>query len=249
MLVGMSLPPISSGSTCCFTVWFFIHQAWKYGHETLDTEIVIRVVFAHGVPTNGSHLTTVAPRVLLLCVRWKRSSTTWSSYFLSHYCWWFRNPKQPLFGCIKPCKYWDKLPTSTGACRISEPSTVYIYICTACFIHSKWWSQDFSSPSTVEFLTRLGVNSRMFGVSLSNPTLESTGFKGSLVSRLDVYNKITWKFPEKWWDNSLPFQNHPHFAGASHVICEGFWSFAVGFLGRWGNCMVFATWLRDVSGF
>ena len=20
------------------------------------------------------------------------------------YCWWFRNPKQPPFGCIKPCK-------------------------------------------------------------------------------------------------------------------------------------------------
>ena len=23
------------------------------------------------------------------------------------YCWWFRNPKQPLFGCIKPYEYWD----------------------------------------------------------------------------------------------------------------------------------------------
>ena len=27
-------------------------------------------------------------------------------------------------GYIKLCKEWDKLPTSTGACRISEPSTV-----------------------------------------------------------------------------------------------------------------------------
>ena len=27
------------------------------------------------------------------------------------YCWWFRNPA--TLGCIKPCKYWDKLPTST----------------------------------------------------------------------------------------------------------------------------------------
>ena len=31
------------------------------------------------------------------------------------YCWCFRNPQQPPFGCIKPCKWWDKLPTSTVA--------------------------------------------------------------------------------------------------------------------------------------
>ena len=29
--------------------------------------------------------------------------------------------------CIKPCKSWDKLPTSTGECRISEPSTGLIW--------------------------------------------------------------------------------------------------------------------------
>ena len=23
------------------------------------------------------------------------------------YCWWFRNPKQPPFGCIKHCKSWE----------------------------------------------------------------------------------------------------------------------------------------------
>ncbi len=28
-------------------------------------------------------------------------------------------------GCIKPCKQWDRLPTSTGDRRISEPSTVF----------------------------------------------------------------------------------------------------------------------------
>ena len=27
-------------------------------------------------------------------------------------------------GCIKPYKQWDKLPTSTGERRISEPSTL-----------------------------------------------------------------------------------------------------------------------------
>ena len=32
-------------------------------------------------------------------------------------------PKANHLGCIKLCKSWDKLPTSTGACRISAPST------------------------------------------------------------------------------------------------------------------------------
>ena len=48
--------------------------------------------------------------------------------FASWYCWWFRNPKQPPVGCIKPYEYWDMrisiYTTSTGECRISEPSTV-----------------------------------------------------------------------------------------------------------------------------
>ena len=37
-----------------------------------------------------------------------------------------RNLKQPPVGCIVPCKWWDKLlvSTSTGECRLSEPSTV-----------------------------------------------------------------------------------------------------------------------------
>ena len=35
-----------------------------------------------------------------------------------------RNPKQPPGMFLKPCKWWDELPTSTGKRRISEPSTV-----------------------------------------------------------------------------------------------------------------------------
>ena len=31
-------------------------------------------------------------------------------------------------GCTKPCKYWDKLPTSTGERRISEASTVPFFV-------------------------------------------------------------------------------------------------------------------------
>ena len=34
------------------------------------------------------------------------------------YCWWFRNPKQPAFGCIKPRKLWD-------------------------MYHINWWTPDF----------------------------------------------------------------------------------------------------------
>ena len=43
------------------------------------------------------------------------------------YGWWFRNPVDNHLGFIKPCKFWDKLPTSTGDLRISEPSTVTCY--------------------------------------------------------------------------------------------------------------------------
>ena len=40
------------------------------------------------------------------------------------YCWWFRNPQQPPGMVLKPCKWWDKLPTSTVAGFL--PSTVWI---------------------------------------------------------------------------------------------------------------------------
>ena len=40
-----------------------------------------------------------------------------------------RNPKQPPFGCIKPCKEWNKLPTSTGAGFL--PSTVCLLVSVA----------------------------------------------------------------------------------------------------------------------
>ena len=45
------------------------------------------------------------------------------------YCWWFRNPKQPLFGCIKACKWWDKLPTSTVR-RISSINSMSYLLST-----------------------------------------------------------------------------------------------------------------------
>ena len=38
-------------------------------------------------------------------------------------------------GCIKPCKWWDKLPTSTGDCQISEPSTVLLGSILLCITH------------------------------------------------------------------------------------------------------------------
>ena len=40
-----------------------------------------------------------------------------------------RNPKQPRFGCVKLCEYWDKLPyQSTGAGFL--PSTVFLPLVT-----------------------------------------------------------------------------------------------------------------------
>ena len=42
------------------------------------------------------------------------------------YCWCFRNPKRPPGMYKNPRKWWDKLPSSTGDRRISEPSTVFL---------------------------------------------------------------------------------------------------------------------------
>ena len=46
-------------------------------------------------------------------------------------------------GCLKSCKHWDNLPTSTGDRRISEPSTVFLIkrlwrqlLSTSCL---PWW--------------------------------------------------------------------------------------------------------------
>ena len=38
---------------------------------------------------------------------WRVKSQPEIHWINGTYCWWFRNP-------AKPCKYWDKLPTSTG---------------------------------------------------------------------------------------------------------------------------------------
>ena len=47
------------------------------------------------------------------------------------YSWWFRNPANHL-GCIKPCKYWDKLPINW--CRISSINTSFTY-----FLSFQFW--------------------------------------------------------------------------------------------------------------
>ena len=60
-------------------------------------------------------------------ISWNFSTFPWEKHHpkknLSNYSWWFRNPKQPPFGCIKSCKIWDILPYQLVS-RISEPSTV-----------------------------------------------------------------------------------------------------------------------------
>jgi len=40
------------------------------------------------------------------------------------YCSWYRNPGITTLGCIDLVNNGDKLPTSTGDRRISEPSTI-----------------------------------------------------------------------------------------------------------------------------
>ena len=52
---------------------------------------------------------------------------------LNRQFWWFggyRNPIPNHLGCIKPCNYWDKLPTSSGAGFLpSTVSSVFISFC------------------------------------------------------------------------------------------------------------------------
>ena len=42
--------------------------------------------------------------------------------------WWLGNPKQPPVGCIKPCKLWQNLPTSTGDRRISSINSISYFM-------------------------------------------------------------------------------------------------------------------------
>ena len=52
---------------------------------------------------------------------------SWSFLGLS-YCWCFRNPANTTWHVWNPVKSLDKQPTSTGARRISEPSTVSLVL-------------------------------------------------------------------------------------------------------------------------
>jgi len=53
------------------------------------------------------------------------------SFSTRHFFLWFRNPA--IKNTIKPGKKWDKLSTSTGFFRISEPSTVSLPSLTKAF--------------------------------------------------------------------------------------------------------------------
>ena len=85
---------------------------------------------------------------------------------------------------IKPCKYWDKLPTSTGERRISEPSTVLV-------------------PSIVElwlpkpFGFGIGIDSRWFISSTYWPPEVSQQFcseKRWLEVGITIQNPVGWQF-------------------------------------------------------
>ena len=45
------------------------------------------------------------------------------------YCWWLKSHSQPPGMVLKPCKYWDKLPTSTGAGFLNHQQ--YYSYCTS----------------------------------------------------------------------------------------------------------------------
>ena len=84
---------------------------------------------------------------------------------------------QPPFGMYpKPCKEWDKLPTSTGEHRISEPSTA------AWFFTSE---DDFSKGFSLLF--------RLEELSLTDPWIDSEVHGGSIVRHF-------W-YPSRRWCN------------------------------------------------
>ena len=52
---------------------------------------------------------------------------TWIFWvWISHTCWWFRNPKEPAFECIWNLVKNGIFPTNLNWCRISEPSTAWV---------------------------------------------------------------------------------------------------------------------------
>ncbi len=68
---------------------------------------------APAIPCRTAQSKGVCPCWSSLWQRWNKmphqdSQKVWNKcdilVFISYYCWWFRNPKQPPFGCIKPCK-------------------------------------------------------------------------------------------------------------------------------------------------
>ena len=78
-------------------------------------------------------------------------------------------------GCIKPCKYWDKLPTSTGDRRISEPSTGYLD--TLIFFKVGIWRLSIHPP--VENMNGIGIHEfgSRFVRSLGEVALHPTSAK------------------------------------------------------------------------
>ena len=90
------------------------------------------------------------PKTLLRCDLWQTLlfSLAYSKFHFDTFDG--RNPAPPGM-VLKPCKFWDKLPTSTGDRRIYEPSTVALKeSLTANVLNPNWVSnlQIFNSAST-----------------------------------------------------------------------------------------------------
>ena len=63
--------------------------------------------------------------MMVLSYELTNSSPFWENLDMNFtfYCWWFSS-QTITWNVTKTCKSWDKVPTSTSACQISEPSTV-----------------------------------------------------------------------------------------------------------------------------
>ncbi len=66
----------------------------------------------------------------------------WINFHVNQYCWWKESGDHHL-GCIKPCKAWEKLPTSTGDRRISSINSIHLCLPslfpqTKAFCFARW---------------------------------------------------------------------------------------------------------------
>ena len=130
-IVSNGLKPPTGNCFRGFPNSWALHMTYVYCvHEGQALGVII--TFVSSTPAQPKRFTQVIDKmffrayilVSMVLVIWnclKETTLRFSGKHFEHdgiimtYYWWFINPKANHLGYIKPCKQWDKLPTSTGA--------------------------------------------------------------------------------------------------------------------------------------